>query len=634
MSISKFHAAARRYAEAGIPIFPCKPGSKDPWTAHGFHDATTSLAQIDTWWSAEPDLNPAFTPHSMGWGIVDIDGQKGWDAWNDHAQDDDMPTWEVQTPRGGAHLYYAGELPTSVATRVVPGAPIDTRGRGSYALLPPSHTDAVNKGCATGDYVTMVDANVQPLPEWVAQAIRNTERGGAIHSVGVDLDIPANVARARAYLRDAAPAIEGQGGDQATFVVAATLHNLGISEELALELMEDWNERCDPPWDAEELEGKIANAYRYAKNDPGLHGTLSAQETFGHAVHLLSAGSEPNDPPRTRFYPENEEEQEAGGDPTWLIKDLIPDSATIMLYGPTMSYKSFIAVDIALSTAANISTIGGQPVRSGPVFYAAMEGRTSLKKARRRAWKLARGVDAVPDFYVMPGPMLVQGDEPEQFVQAIKDRAAGRRPAMIWLDTMSKIMAGMNENDAKDASQFIRFVDHLRETFDCPVGFVHHTGRDGSHERGSTVYMAGVEVAIEVTADKATKMVKVRIAKMKDAEEREEPWYLEGKAIGHSLAFQPVTKTEYEAATKAESIYTHKKIGGALKALNAYGDDKAITSHVLASAIVVVEQGEDPEKREQKLTRTARTLAKLSDDSLGGYATRVGRELLWSLPAP
>ena len=44
------HQTARKYAEAGIPIFPVIP-RKPP---HGHLDASADLAQIDAWWTENP----------------------------------------------------------------------------------------------------------------------------------------------------------------------------------------------------------------------------------------------------------------------------------------------------------------------------------------------------------------------------------------------------------------------------------------------------------------------------------------------------------------------------------------------------------------------------------------------------
>ena len=54
----------------------------------------------------------------------------------------------------------------------------------------------------------------------------------------IELDQPRNIADAIHYLtHEADPAIEGDGGEYRTMLTAMSLHDLGISEEYALELM-------------------------------------------------------------------------------------------------------------------------------------------------------------------------------------------------------------------------------------------------------------------------------------------------------------------------------------------------------------------------------------------------------------
>ena len=84
----------------------------------------------------------------------------------------------------------------------------------------------------------------------------------------VELDKPNNIASAIEYLDNpnrAKRAIEGAGGDTATFRVAAQLREFGLSESTALDLMLDhWNDDCSPPWSPDDLEKKVQNAFQYA----------------------------------------------------------------------------------------------------------------------------------------------------------------------------------------------------------------------------------------------------------------------------------------------------------------------------------------------------------------------------------
>src|SRR4051812_23433018 len=66
--------AARRYANLGVPVFPCIPGGKQPLTPNGFHDATSSARTVHAWWQRNPNANIGLpTGGTTGVVVVDID---------------------------------------------------------------------------------------------------------------------------------------------------------------------------------------------------------------------------------------------------------------------------------------------------------------------------------------------------------------------------------------------------------------------------------------------------------------------------------------------------------------------------------------------------------------------------------
>src|SRR3954454_22470109 len=67
-------AAALRYANLGIPVFPCVPGGKQPLTPNGFHDATSVARVVHAWWQRTPEANIGLpTGAPAGVLVVDID---------------------------------------------------------------------------------------------------------------------------------------------------------------------------------------------------------------------------------------------------------------------------------------------------------------------------------------------------------------------------------------------------------------------------------------------------------------------------------------------------------------------------------------------------------------------------------
>lgn len=610
---SELHQAARNYALAGIPVFPVEVNGKKPVTANGFYDATTDLDQIDAWWT-QADYNVATSPGESNLFVVDLD--PGYELPRDLPE-----TYTVRTPRGGLHLYYEGVGPSTTSKL---GAHIDTRSMGGYVLLPPSRVLDDEKSI-NGAYRLEKPLPYAPLPEWITEALSKV--AVSLSALTDELDLPINVQRTTHYLSDAIPAIEGQGGDESTYRVCCRVRDFGVSETKAFELLSRyWNNNCVPPWTDGELQQKIINAYSYAQNEAGCQAIESPQKVFGALVAKLYPQV------HSRFYFKDEEEFQNEPDPQWLVKDLLTERSTVLLYGPTQSYKSFIAIDVSLSLGTGTSTFGSETA-IGKVFYSALEGRAHLRKAVR-AWHLAHGVESAGQFYLGRSPLIGFLDEIEEYRREIRSRCGQvQQPKLIVLDTLTKSMAGLNENDAKDAGRFIQFCDSLVEEFECSVMVIHHSGKDADKgARGSSAFHAGFDTVIEVKAKRETKAVEVHVRKHKDAEERAEPFTFEGRVVGPSLVFFPTDPKEHRALTHEENEYSPRKIGAALQKLGAYGAEKAVTTAVLAQTITERYTAQSDDQYQNAIARASRALHKASKDFLEAYTVKVAKITKWCLP--
>nr|WP_243752425.1 bifunctional DNA primase/polymerase [Leucobacter weissii] len=134
--------AAAAFAAAGVPVFPCAPGGKQPITRRGFHDATTDRTRVRAWWSRFPAANIGMpTGAASGVVVVDVDvhGVNGYEAFGRARRAGLVNGWEtlVRSPTGGLHIYYpagTGEQPSWQAGK----AGIDFRGDRGYIIVPPS----------------------------------------------------------------------------------------------------------------------------------------------------------------------------------------------------------------------------------------------------------------------------------------------------------------------------------------------------------------------------------------------------------------------------------------------------------------------------------------------------------------
>jgi hypothetical protein len=131
---------ALAYAATGWPVFPCRPGSKEPTTRNGFHDATTDPAQIREWWRRDSDRNVAIATGAPGPDVVDVDVREdgsGFAALNQVKRAGLIEGYHaiVRTPSTGMHLYFGGTGQRSGSIR---GRHLDFRSQGGYVVAPPS----------------------------------------------------------------------------------------------------------------------------------------------------------------------------------------------------------------------------------------------------------------------------------------------------------------------------------------------------------------------------------------------------------------------------------------------------------------------------------------------------------------
>jgi hypothetical protein len=81
---------------------------------------------------------------------------------------------------------------------------------------------------------------------------------------------PDVIERARRYMAAVPAAVSGQRGDVRTFQVCCRLaRGFGLAPGDALNLLAEWNARCNPPWTEHELIAKLDHAQRYGREPIG-----------------------------------------------------------------------------------------------------------------------------------------------------------------------------------------------------------------------------------------------------------------------------------------------------------------------------------------------------------------------------
>lgn len=259
----------------GAKFFPVDTKTKKPIITGWQEEATGDTSQLARWAKKFPGCGWGVACGPSGLHVIDVDGAHGELSVLGREL---PPTLEVSTQSGNRHLYYRGRTASRNARPDDEIKKVDFKSVGGYVVA------AGSPGYEIVNMVEPADAPAWSV-EYVGKPGRREREGHVLSD-----DEPADVERARRWLDTTAePSIEGRGGNDNAFRIACRVKDFGVSEAACLDLMlGSWNERCEPPWDADELSGVVANAYQYAWGDQG---GLSADEDFGEDDDLPSEES-------------------------------------------------------------------------------------------------------------------------------------------------------------------------------------------------------------------------------------------------------------------------------------------------------------------------------------------------------
>lgn len=174
----------------------------------------------------------------------------------------------------GRHIYFSLPLGTpKLRYKVEPefqGIQFSTVGR--YVMGPGSIHPDTNR-----EYTVLHGApmGILPAPKALIDLLRTQEGAMELEQRDVfSTDEPTRL-RFVNFLTSAPIAVEGANGDNTTYRTAAMGRDLGLSPQDTFELMAThWNDRCAPPWTADELLVKVQNVYKYAKSTAGCRSPL------------------------------------------------------------------------------------------------------------------------------------------------------------------------------------------------------------------------------------------------------------------------------------------------------------------------------------------------------------------------
>jgi AAA domain/DnaB-like helicase N terminal domain len=216
-------------------------------------------------------------------------------------------------------------------------------------------------------------------------------------------------------------------------------------------------------------------------------------------------------------------------EPVCLVDAHILEQTLAVLVGDSGIGKTFLALDLGLSVAANRPWLGASIVKHGPVIYIAAEGAPA---PRIGGWKIAHGYDLNTPIGLHTWPGAVNLLDPPA-VAAFISTAKPIEPALVIVDTFARCFIGGDENSARDVGLAIVALDQIRTRLRATVLVIHHMNKGGTSERGSGALRAASDTMLYL--HKSDDLLQLTCDKQKDIDGFEpinltlEPPYLGAK---------------------------------------------------------------------------------------------------------
>lgn len=489
--------AALSWAARGFRVFPLAEGTKNQPVVSFTQEATSDPAKIRTWWEipfgggASREYNIGVL--TTGMVVIDIDVRDGKPGVSNYLKLGGVfDTLTVRTPSGGLHCYYKGPDSAGLQGRYGLGEGIDIRSHGNYVVAPGSRTPE-------GAYSVEIEGE----PSWVPGPVASRLRPPITRSNAADFqgdETPGLVARAVTFLgsAQAPPAVEGEGGDDQTYRTVCRLRDLGLTQQGAYALLlQHWNDRCNPPWDPDDLLVKVENAYNYAT---GSAGSMTPEQHFAN----LQLPDPPPDPDAINpdiFATGTSLDVDKIPPRPWLMTRLLMRRQITLLVGPGSAGKSVTSLVIAAHLAVGLPFMKFQP-KGGPTRSIVWDEEDDLHELSRRLWAICQhyGFDygTVRNMVTLLSRKeidmrITEGDPPSIATSHVQALVAAASSPDVGLLVLGPFVAlhNVSEDDNVKMAFVMGILREIAEAADVAVLLAHHVSKpSGGNSRAGDAYAA------------------------------------------------------------------------------------------------------------------------------------------------
>ena len=465
--------AALALAGRGFYIVAVQKGEKRPdklLAPDGFKNATRDAEVIAGWFDAKPACNVGVAcGPEYGLAVVDVDvknGARGMETLR--GLEIAVPTLTAGTPSGGLHLYFkhpGGKLPATLDGIDIKGA-----DGGGYVLAPDSALSeefARANDCSAGAYTWRdPEIPVAEFPPALLKQLRTASAPARAPATGPVASITIPEGRRHNRLKELGAIYRGKGLQP---------------DEIECLLWDHARRYFEPPFNLDNPDDvrEVEAIVRWYGGKPATDEERQPLTVLSTA-DLIARAAEVSD--------------------LLLLDPPLPEAGNLMIYGPTGSGKSHLAIAVALALARGGAVLDWRATSAVPVLFC--DGEMPLPELKGRLEQYLCG-EAPPTTLFWAAARAQAGDMPDLadpaaqgfYLEAIE--ACFARVVVFDNLTCLRITSVDSPENSVEAwhpiGAFIRRLNALG----VAVIIVHHAAKSGT-QRGSSAHTAVMDTVLRI----------------------------------------------------------------------------------------------------------------------------------------
>lgn len=201
--------------------------------------------------------------------------------------------------------------------------------------------------------------------------------------------------------------------------------------------------------------------------------------------------------------------------PDFMINDILESDSHGILFGASMTYKTFIALSLAYSICTGSNFFKHQVFKKGKVLYICGEGKIALSR-RLLAIRLTFG-DFNGNLFILHDCISI--DNGIDMIR-LKNAIDEIKPVLVIIDTFSSLVSDTDENSNSEVAKTLKGVARTCSNGITSSLLLHHSGKDSNAgARGAYAFKGNTDYMFEATRTGDSMITTLHCRKQKDGED-------------------------------------------------------------------------------------------------------------------